>query len=64
MTDEIPVESCEGIFVAFRKTRSKQDGDKVLVSFLLDAAENHQKLAALPLGEVVHLYVTIPDLGT
>ncbi len=61
--DEIPVESCEAIFTGFSKTRSKQDGDKIRVTFLLDASEDHQKLSALGLGEVIRLYVTKYDMG-
>ena len=61
--EETPLEACDAIFTGFSKTRSKTDGDKIRVTFLLDAAEDHQKLAALGLGEVIRLYVTKPEYG-
>lgn len=60
---EEPIETCDAIFVGYSKTRSKTDGDKIKITLLLDASEDHNKLAAMPLGEILHLYLTKQDLG-
>lgn len=59
---EEPISACEAIFVAYSKKRQKGE-DKMLVSFLLNPVDVHDKLAMLPLGEIVKLYVTKPEIG-
>ena len=59
---EEAIAAAEAIFVTYSKKRQKGE-DKMLVSFLLNPLDVHDRLATLPLGEIVKLYITKPNIG-
>lgn len=64
LVPEEPIAACEAIFTAYKKMSFKDENkqlvDKVMVQFLVNPADVHDKLAVLPLREIVKLYVTKP----
>lgn len=58
LEDEEPIAACETIMVAYKKTAKG-----IAVTFLIQPLDAHEKLALLPLGEIVKIYITKPQIG-
>lgn len=56
--NERPIASCEATKHSYRQTSRG-----VVISFLVHPDNVQQEFASMPLGDVVKLYVTKPDIG-
>lgn len=62
MTDILIADKLEVVFTHYSKKRMK-GGDKIQISFLINPADIHEQLAHVPLGEILNLQITKPEIG-
>jgi len=58
MINEKPIAVVDAVKISYAQ---KKDG--MFITFSMNPTDPHRELAELPLGSIVRLYVTEPDMG-